>query len=954
MADQQQSKEDEAVKAVEVVEVVEVVGVVEAVELEFPHAPTYTDTEKKLIKAILGPQEESDTWEDEAYREYFSDVHARQMVSSLNAEDEQAKLGGLEVTERWDELYLDFCSSRITNPDSFGKEADQRIEADTKQLKFLKLLNGLHRTPAIPCRTVPSPAPVPVPKADEESRSPVEGEEVDGAEGAVGASGVVSIDIEATRAFLQAYFDLPCSLKVPTTQSGGLCAHGIPFEFSDEDGEEKHYNEAVANLHSLTAFRSSHLALRRPLFASGTPLPAPRPAWAATVDAPCPTLEKTLTYLVEDFQGIIDTYCRDDSRLQLTRDSSMTLYQRAEILQLDNDTEGVGLPYCVRKPEWDSGCGRGNGGQGIRKRVRKLPGRGQKEGYSPLALDRLVRRAGAPWASAQCYGAMTESLETYLNNVLSDAISVAAVRRSSIIGVTDVITARPGGKVVLGFGGACCISVIWSDAIARVLAQVHPNVQVDPRALSVLNDIVTYVLDKLLGHAIEARSRQHVASADPRVEHDEYGRDVEDRAFGYLDVRVGDDDEELDFKGEHSVRLYLRHDQNPPGAVKLATPVACITREDVQNAVRVLLPGELAKHAVSEGTKAVTKFVSTGPNTKCFQNMSSRCGLQLDPAYTALVASRLTRDFPLSENAAVYLSAVLEYMTAELLELSGNECRNVKSCLIGCLHVSRAIAGDQELEGFFKDCVIRGAGVQPNIHPSLLEPSGFAAAAAAAAAAADDDDDGDEKTQKTFIGRMASRAREVARAQGLPFAVFVDPRTGLHMGCRDEGDNEYEMEGEFLEVQPLPVLDALCRENITERRQLAEAALSEADKALMRAEGFCLLAADVDGADQERAWAEEKVLHAHNRRLAEVRAEQLTNSFALPLDVFGRHIRELASEYKQNLAFTAEASECLQTCAEHFLLTLAQDAQEIAITAGRVAINGRDLYAASKLRRDRK
>ena len=30
----------------------------------------------------------------------------------------------------------------------------------------------------------------------------------------------------------------------------------------------------------------------------------------------------------------------------------------------------------------------------------------------------------------------------------------------------------------------------------------------------------------------------------------------------------------------------------------------------VQTAVRLILPGELAKHAVSEGTKAVTKYTS--------------------------------------------------------------------------------------------------------------------------------------------------------------------------------------------------------------------------------------------------------------------------------------------------------------------------------------------------------
>merc|ERR1712023_568192 len=35
-----------------------------------------------------------------------------------------------------------------------------------------------------------------------------------------------------------------------------------------------------------------------------------------------------------------------------------------------------------------------------------------------------------------------------------------------------------------------------------------------------------------------------------------------------------------------------------------------LTSREVQTSVRLLLPGELAKHAVSEGTKAVTKYTS--------------------------------------------------------------------------------------------------------------------------------------------------------------------------------------------------------------------------------------------------------------------------------------------------------------------------------------------------------
>jgi len=36
-----------------------------------------------------------------------------------------------------------------------------------------------------------------------------------------------------------------------------------------------------------------------------------------------------------------------------------------------------------------------------------------------------------------------------------------------------------------------------------------------------------------------------------------------------------------------------------------------ISSREIQTAVRLLLPGELAKHAISEGTKAVTKFTNS-------------------------------------------------------------------------------------------------------------------------------------------------------------------------------------------------------------------------------------------------------------------------------------------------------------------------------------------------------
>lgn len=83
--------------------------------------------------------------------------------------------------------------------------------------------------------------------------------------------------------------------------------------------------------------------------------------------------------------------------------------------------------------------------------------------------------------------------------------------------------------------------------IYKVLKQVHPNTGISSRAMDILNNFMTDTFDKL---ALEAS------------------------------------------------RL-ARYNKKPT-----------ITSREIQTAVRLTLPGELAKHAVSEGTKAVTKFTS--------------------------------------------------------------------------------------------------------------------------------------------------------------------------------------------------------------------------------------------------------------------------------------------------------------------------------------------------------
>ncbi|KAF7398506.1 hypothetical protein V1477_015803 [Vespula maculifrons] len=84
--------------------------------------------------------------------------------------------------------------------------------------------------------------------------------------------------------------------------------------------------------------------------------------------------------------------------------------------------------------------------------------------------------------------------------------------------------------------------------IYKVLKQVHPDTGISSRAMSIMNSFVIDIFERLAAE---------------------------------------------------SSRLALNNKR------------ATISSREIQTAVRLLIPGELAKHAVSEGTKAVTKYTST-------------------------------------------------------------------------------------------------------------------------------------------------------------------------------------------------------------------------------------------------------------------------------------------------------------------------------------------------------
>ena len=77
--------------------------------------------------------------------------------------------------------------------------------------------------------------------------------------------------------------------------------------------------------------------------------------------------------------------------------------------------------------------------------------------------------------------------------------------------------------------------------------------------------------------------------------------------------------------------------------------------------------------------------------------------------------------------APVYMAAVMEYLVAEILELSGNCAKDMKKNRIHPRHIQLAVKNDEELNRFLGNATIAAGGVVPNIHQSLTKKTKGAA-----------------------------------------------------------------------------------------------------------------------------------------------------------------------------------------------------------------------------------
>ena len=128
------------------------------------------------------------------------------------------------------------------------------------------------------------------------------------------------------------------------------------------------------------------------------------------------------------------------------------------------------------------------------------------------------------------------------------------------------------------------------------------------------------------------------------------------------------------------------------------------------------------QHRLSTGGKGKGKGKGKGGRGAATKSTSrsARAGLQFPVGRIARYMRKQNLASRLGGGAPVYLAAVLEYLTAEILELAGNAARDNKRQRIIPRHLQLAIRNDEELNQLLGKVTIAAGGVLPNIHQVLL------------------------------------------------------------------------------------------------------------------------------------------------------------------------------------------------------------------------------------------
>jgi len=99
---------------------------------------------------------------------------------------------------------------------------------------------------------------------------------------------------------------------------------------------------------------------------------------------------------------------------------------------------------------------------------------------------------------------------------------------------------------------------------------------------------------------------------------------------------------------------------------------------------------------------------------------SSKAGLSFPVGRTLRYIKQGRYSEQVGVGGAVFLAAVLEYVTSEILELAGNACSENGKKTIAPRHIQLAVRNDEELNKLMVNTTIIESGVLPNVQPFLF------------------------------------------------------------------------------------------------------------------------------------------------------------------------------------------------------------------------------------------
>jgi histone H2A len=503
---------------------------------------------------------------------------------------------------------------------------------------------------------------------------------------------------------------------------------------------------------------------------------------------------------------------------------------------------------------------------------------------------------------------------------------------------------------------------LWSKDIYKVLKQVHPNTFISNIATAILNDMLVDIIKRFLSES----------------------KNMCDLNDGFLFSTNKENEEEKIYEPKTLIQSCMgiaEKNKHTLKNIEIPTELkeklgstfieqSSINSNIITTAIRLILPGELAKQAISESSKAEIKFSTSNEKNykkqykedKYSDNISFQSGLQFSVVEVAGFCYN-ENVYNITTQALVKITAILEYLVAEILELSGNAARDNKTDIIKSRHLNLAIRNDEELNKLFINTILPYSGVLPNINSFILP----------------------KKSRKYELDNetINSNKRTKSSTEERKFTMndlyyyinnvgisklIINPET-LKYYCELEADvdDNFSFDDENLYFTSCSIEQGVqCNKCKEETKKLEKLSKKEI---LLKCEKI-LKSLKMEFDDGELVTNKmielfiKEMIDLHQNKnitlqqadilaLKEIRHEQKSTDLIINKDLFELLVKEIIYDFNNNMNVSQEALEAIQIAAEEYIINNFEGSNIEAIHRQSTTILLKDIQITRRIRNER-